>query len=204
MNINHIENEVEDDNLEPKEKKTKVNNVSGTPLLILETLIYVIIILIATKLITSHIIQRNIVDGLSMDDTLIDGESLIVEKISYRFNKLNRFDIIAFYPNGKDNKEYYIKRIIGLPGEHVQMSADNIYINGEVIEEDYGSTSDNGYLGLAAEGIELKEDEYFVLGDNRQVSLDSRYEEVGVIESGEIEGRAIFRIWPLNRFGIID
>ena len=101
MNINHIENEVEDDNLEPKEKKTKVNNVSGTPLLILETLIYVIIILIATKLITSHIIQRNIVDGLSMDDTLIDGESLIVEKISYRFNKLNRFDIIAFIPMAK-------------------------------------------------------------------------------------------------------
>lgn len=204
MNINHIENEVEDDVIEPKETESKFNNISGTPLVILEILIYVIIILIATKLITSYILQRNIVDGLSMDDTLIDGESLIVEKISYRFDKLDRFDIIAFYPNGKDNKEYYIKRIIGLPGEFVQMSADDIYINGELIEEDYGSTSDNGYLGLAVEGIELKEDEYFVLGDNRQVSLDSRYEEVGAIEIDEIEGKAIFRIWPLNRFGTID
>ncbi|HHX55865.1 MAG TPA: signal peptidase I [Clostridiales bacterium] len=204
MNINHIENEVEDDVIEPKETESKFNNISGTPLVILEILIYAIIILIATKLITSYILQRNIVDGLSMDDTLIDGESLIVEKISYRFDKLDRFDIIAFYPNGKDNKEYYIKRIIGLPGEFVQMSADDIYINGELIEEDYGSTSDNGYLGLAVEGIELKEDEYFVLGDNRQVSLDSRYEEVGAIEIDEIEGKAIFRIWPLNRFGTID
>lgn len=204
MNINHIENEVEDDVIEPKETESKFNNISGTPLVILEILIYAIIILIATKLITSYILQRNIVDGLSMDDTLIDGESLIVEKISYRFDKLDRFDIIAFYPNGKDNNEYYIKRIIGLPGEFVQMSADDIYINGELIEEDYGSTSDNGYLGLAVEGIELKEDEYFVLGDNRQVSLDSRYEEVGAIEIDEIEGKAIFRIWPLNRFGTID
>ncbi len=204
MNINHIENEVEDDVIEPKETESKFNNISGTPLVILEILIYAIIILIATKLITSYILQRNIVDGLSMDDTLIDGESLIVEKISYRFDKLDRFDIIAFYPNGKDNKEYYIKRIIGLPGEFVQMSADDIYINGELIEEDYGSTSDNGYLGLAVEGIELKEDEYFVLGDNRQVSLDSRYEEVGAIEIDKIEGKAIFRIWPLNRFGTID
>ena len=204
MNINHIENEVEDDVIEPKETESKFNNISGTPLAILEILIYAIIILIATKLITSYILQRNIVDGLSMDDTLIDGESLIVEKISYRFDKLDRFDIIAFYPNGKDNKEYYIKRIIGLPGEFVQMSADDIYINGELIEEDYGSTSDNGYLGLAVEGIELKEDEYFVLGDNRQVSLDSRYEEVGAIEIDKIEGKAIFRIWPLNRFGTID
>lgn len=204
MNINHIENEVEDDVIEPKETESKFNNISGTPLVILEILIYAIIILIATKLITSYILQRNIVDGLSMDDTLIDGESLIVEKISYRFDKLDRFDIIAFYPNGKDNKEYYIKRIIGLPGEFVQMSANDIYINGELIEEDYGSTSDNGYLGLAVEGIELKEDEYFVLGDNRQVSLDSRYEEVGAIEIDKIEGKAIFRIWPLNRFGTID
>ena len=161
MNINDVENEVEDDGFKLKETTSRANKVSRFPLIILEILLYAIIILLVTKFITGHLVQRNIVDGVSMDDTLIDGDNLLVEKISYRFEKLNRFDIIAFYPNGKDNKEYYIKRIIGLPGEFVQMSSDGIYINGEMIEEEYGSTSENGYLGLAAEGIELKEDEYF-------------------------------------------
>lgn len=117
---------------------------------------------------------------------------------------MKRLDIIAFYPNGKDNKEYYIKRIIGLPGEFVQMTSEGVYINGEIIEENYRKTSENGYLGLAADGIELKEDEYFVLGDNRQDSFDSRFEEVGVVELSQIEGKAILRIWPLNRFGTIN
>lgn len=202
MNINDLENK--DDEAELKETPSRADKATSLPLIILETLLYVIIILLVTKFITNFLLQRNIVDGVSMDNTLIDGDSLLVEKISYRFKKLNRFDIIAFYPNGKDNNEYYIKRIIGMPGEFVKMTSDEIYINGEIIEEDYANTNENGYLGLAAEGIELKEDEYFVLGDNRQVSYDSRFEEVGVVELDEIEGKAIFRIWPLNRFGTID
>lgn len=204
MNINDLEDKVKDDKVEIKEGISRVNKVSRFPLIIFEILLYVIIILLVTKFITSYFIQRNIVDGKSMENTLSDGDNLFVEKISYRFDKLKRLDIIAFYPNGKDNKEYYIKRIIGLPGEFVQMTSEGVYINGEIIEENYRKTSENGYLGLAADGIELKEDEYFVLGDNRQDSFDSRFEEVGVVELSQIEGKAILRIWPLNRFGTIN
>lgn len=204
MNIKDLEDKDKNDKVKIKETVSRINEVSRFPIIIFKIFLYAAIILIVTKLITNYLLQRNIVDGVSMYDTLMDGDNLIVEKISYRFDKLNRLDIIAFYPNGKDNKEYYIKRIIGLPGEFVQMTSEGVYINGEIIEEDYRFASENGYLGLAADGIKLEEDEYFVLGDNRQVSFDSRFEEVGVVKYSQIEGKAILRIWPLNRFGTLN
>ena len=136
-----------------------------------------------------------------MEENLYDGDNLIVEKISHHFNVLERFDIVAFYPNGKKNDEYYIKRIIGLPGEHIQILKDEIYINGILLEEDYGKLDLIGYAGIAKDGIILQEEEYFLMGDNRIESYDSRYEALGPIHVGKIEGKAIFRIWPLNKFG---
>ena len=100
---------------------------------------------------------------------------------------------------------YYIKRIIGLPGETIQIDeVGTIYINGEVLQESYGrEIISEKHRGLASEPITLGEDEYFVMGDNRNNSSDSRLAEVGNIKRDQIIGRAWVRIWPLKDFGVI-
>ena len=138
-----------------------------------------------------------------MENTLYNGENLWVEKVSYHFDKLKRFDVIVFYPHGKDHDEYYIKRIIGMPGETVQIIGEDIFINGELLNESFGKEPIRN-PGNAAYPIVLEDDEYFVLGDNRTVSLDSRYEEVGPVKKKNIGGRAIFRLWPVNKMGPIE
>ncbi len=171
--------------------------------ILMDVIIYSFVIYACIYLIPTYVIQRTIVDGPSMENTLHNGEQLLVEKLSYRFEKLNRFDIIVFYPYGRDAGEYYVKRIIGLPGETIQIIGSDIYINGEVLEEDYGREPITK-AGMAADPITLGEDEYFVMGDNREVSLDSRYEEVGLVSKENIGGRAVLRIWPFNKFGLIN
>ncbi len=168
---------------------------------ILSWVFYIGFVLVLTYLILHFVGQRTVVDGRSMLPNLHDRDNLIVEKLSYRFGDPERFDIIVFPPYG--TKEYYIKRIIGLPGETVQIDLEgNIYINGEVLEEDYGlETIQNP--GRAIEPVQLGEDEYFVLGDNRNNSVDSRAEKVGNVKRDTIVGRAWLRIWPLGDIGFL-
>ena len=168
---------------------------------ILSWVFYIAFVLVLTWVIITFVGQRTRVDGRSMINTLHDGDNLIVEKLSYRFSDPKRFDIIVFPPTGK--KEYYIKRIIGLPGETVQIDENgNIYINGELLEENYGAETIQN-PGRAAKPITLGDDEYFVMGDNRNNSKDSRSEEVGNVKRSQIIGRAWLRIWPLNKFGLL-
>ncbi|MCD7814035.1 MAG: signal peptidase I [Lachnospiraceae bacterium] len=169
---------------------------------ILSWILYIGFVILATWLILHFVGQRTVVDGRSMNDTLQDGDNLIVEKLSYRFGDPQRFDIIVFQPY-EDSSELYIKRIIGLPGETVRIDADgSIYIDGELLEEDYGrETIENP--GRASEEITLGEDEYFVLGDNRNNSTDSRTERVGNVSRDSIVGKAWLRIWPLSSFGFL-
>ncbi len=168
---------------------------------LLGMLVYVGIVLAITFLIITFVGQRTHVSGESMENTLDDGDQLIVDKLTYRFHDPERFDIIVFPFRYKDNT-YYIKRIIGLPGETVQIADGEIYINGEVLEESYGREVMQD-AGLAAEPITLGDDEYFVLGDNRNYSSDSRDPSVALIHRKEIIGRAWLRIWPLDSFGIL-
>ena len=168
---------------------------------ILSWIFYIAFVLVLTWVIITFVGQRTRVDGRSMMNTLHDGDNLIVEKLSYRFSDPKRFDIIVFPPTGK--KEYYIKRIIGLPGETVQIDENgNIYINGELLEENYGAETIQN-PGRAVNPITLGDDEYFVMGDNRNNSKDSRSEEVGNVKRSQIIGRAWLRIWPLNKFGLL-
>ena len=141
---------------------------------VLSTGLYLLVVLVITYLIILYVGQRTEVSGDSMEPTLSNGDSLIVDKISYWFNEPERFDIIVF-PFQYQKDTYYIKRIIGLPGETVQIDEDgNIYIDGEILEESYGKEIiDGDKLGIAAEPITLGPDEYFVLGDNRNHSSDS-------------------------------
>lgn len=168
---------------------------------IISNIIYIAVVLAITIFIICFVGQRTKVDGDSMYPSLHDGDNLIVDKISYRFNDPERFDVIIF--PFQDTKTFYIKRVIGLPGETVQIDYDgNIYINGEILEEDYGyETILNP--GLAADPITLDEDEYFVLGDNRNDSKDSRSTEVGPVEEDDIIGRAWVRFFPFEDAGLV-
>lgn len=168
---------------------------------IVSMLMYMAFILVLTFFVVRYVGQRTQVDGQSMESTLYDGDNLIVDKITYRFCDPQRFDIIVFPFQYKENT-YYIKRIIGLPGETVQILDGDIYINGEILEENYGKETMVS-SGRAVNEIELGEDEYFVLGDNRNHSEDSRFEDVGNIKRSDIIGRAFIRIWPFNRFGLL-
>jgi len=166
---------------------------------------YILIILLCTWLIVTFVGQRTVVDGTSMQPTLLDGEQLIVEKISYRFSDPERFDIVVFPPEFEEDGIYYIKRVIGLPGETVQILQDGtILINGEVLNENYGAEIiDKDHIFRAGEPVVLGDDEYFLMGDNRNNSLDSRSPIVGNIKRDEIIGKAWITLWPLDRFGVV-
>ena len=171
---------------------------------ILSTVLYLLGVLCVCYLVITYVGQRTIVDGDSMEPTLTNQENLIVDKISYRFRDPERFDIIVF-PFQYAENVYYIKRIIGLPGESVRIDEEGqIYINGEVLKESYGKeVIKPETTGRASEEIYLGEDEYFVLGDNRNNSADSRFPEVGNIKKDDIIGRAWVRIWPFDKIGVL-
>ena len=172
---------------------------------LLNTAIYLLCVLGAVWLVITFVGQRTEVEGASMENTLHNGDNLIVDKLSYRFHDPERFDIIVFPFQFQDNT-YYIKRIIGLPGETVQIMDDSsIYINGEKLEENYGmEVIKPETIGRAAEPIELGDDEYFVMGDNRNNSSDSRTDMVGNIKRENIIGKAWLRIWPVSDFGVLQ
>ncbi len=162
-------------------------------------LIYCTIIFCFSFMVPKFLIERTQVKGTSMEDTLYDGDDIILNKVLYRFQDPKRYDVIVFYPQGDRKGDYFVKRIIGLPGETVQIINGVIYINGTELEEDYGKNAIVG-AGRAAEPIELGNDEYFVLGDNRIISKDSRYESVGIVKREYIVGKAWLRMFPMNEF----
>lgn len=170
----------------------------------ISTLLYLLIVLCITYVVIHYVGQRTEVQGASMESTLSHGDNLIVDKITYRFRDPQRFDIIVF-PFQYEEDTYFIKRIIGLPGETVQIGLDGtIYIDGEVLEENYGrEVIKPENIGIAVEPVVLEEDEYFVMGDNRNNSSDSRTEVVGNIHREDIIGRVWLRIWPLSEMGIL-
>lgn len=171
---------------------------------LMSTAIYLLVVLCLTWLVIHFVGQRTEVEGASMEATLSEGDNLIVDKITYRFSDPKRFDIIVF-PFRYQENTYYIKRIIGLPGETVQIDDDgNIYIDGELLQESFGrEVIRPETVGIASEPVVLGDDEYFVMGDNRNNSTDSRTEIVGNIHRSEIIGRAWVRIWPLSKMGFL-
>ena len=154
--------------------------------------VYILIVVCATYLIVTYVGQRTKVSGDSMLNTLHNEDNLIVDKISYRFRAPKRYEIIVFpYRYAEDT--YYIKRIIGLPGETVQIIGGYVYIDGVPLEEDeaYDKMADPG---IAETEMMLGSDEYFVLGDNRNNSEDSRSGNIGAISGNAIVGKAWFHL----------
>ena len=161
--------------------------------IIKELVPYVIIVLVVI-LLRTFIITPVRVNGDSMNQTLKDGEILLLEKYDKKFK---RFDIVVL----KYNDEQLVKRIIGMPGESVQYRNNILYINGEKVSEEF-LTEETYDFDLKVLGYDkIPENYYFVVGDNRSNSLDSRL--IGLISKEDIEGKAIFRIFPFNKFGSI-
>ena len=163
---------------------------------------YLLIILGCTYLCVNYVLQRTQIEGSSMQTTLSDGDQVLVDKLTYRFQQPKRYDVIAF-PYRYEQDTFYVKRIIGLPGEKIRIDAQGtIFINEEALEEDYG-TETITQPGYAFTPKILDEDEYFVLGDNRNHSSDSRDPSVGILTRKDLLGKAWIRIYPFDKLGVI-
>ena len=159
--------------------------------------LFFILIIVLLIFVGIHIAGRvTEVSGSSMYPTLAEGDQVLVDRISYHFINPSRYDIVIF-PFEYQEDVYYIKRIIALPGETVQIMNGMVYINGEELKEPFEFDSIE-MPGLAFGQITLGEDEYFVLGDNRNDSSDSRQPTIGNIRRQDIIGRAIARVWPFR------
>lgn len=168
---------------------------------LINILIYMVALMLICFLINAFIGQRTSVSGTSMFPTLDDKDNLWISKISYTVGDPERYDIVVF---PFEDDVYYIKRIIGLPGETVLIDRDgNIFIDGELLTDDPVDVilSDPG---IASSPIKLGDDEYFVLGDNRNNSRDSRWSDVGNIKRDRIVGKAVLRLYPFKHFGSIE
>ncbi len=168
---------------------------------VIRTSIYLFLVLFMTWIIITFICQKTVVHGSSMNNTLYDGDQIMADKISYHFTNPKRYDIIVF-PYQYGTRKHFIKRIIGMPGETVQIERGTIFINGEPLNESYGMEVMKS-PGRASDPIVLGADEYFVLGDNRNDSQDSRDITVGNIKKSDILGKAWLRIWPFRSFGVL-
>ena len=171
------------------------DNAIGT---IRDYLVLIAIALSIAFLFTRFIAIRSVVEGTSMNPTLSDGDNLFVSRVTYIVSDPQRFDIVVFELEN-DPETCYIKRVIGLPGETVTIRDGHVYINGEFLESDVYGNAEIRRGGRAAQSVTLGEGEYFVLGDNRNNSQDSRFEEPGISKK-QMVGKAVFRFWPLSTF----
>jgi len=167
----------------------------------LAALVVLAVIFAAYLLIYAFFMQVTVL-GQSMVHTIQNRDTVLVDRVSYRLTGPKRGDIIAFQPDGNRNAQYSVKRVIGLPGETIQIKDGAIYINGKVYTEDVTNESISEE-GLASQKQKLGKDEYFVLGDNRNNSEDSRYETIGNVSKKEITGKVWFNV-TLGNFGLME
>ena len=165
-------------------------------------IIEIAIVLMMAFVLVYFIGMRTSVVGQSMSETLENGDQILVNRFMYKVIGPKANDVIVFLPNGNEKSHYYVKRVIVVPGHTVQIKNGRIYVNGTEFTEkvDVASIED---AGLAADAVTLGDDEYFVLGDNRNNSEDSRYANIGNIKREYIIGKAWFVISTGDRFGFI-
>ena len=160
--------------------------------------IKIAVLVIIVFAIYMWVIGMQQVVGSSMNNTLNNGDMVLLYKAGYKIGNIERFDVVSFY---YDETKYLIKRIIGLPGEHIAYKDNQLYVNGEYVEEHRDFITDDFDLKELGYDV-IPEDMYFVLGDNRENSLDSR--EIGLVKKEDIIGEAIARVWPITSFKLIN
>lgn len=212
-----------------KSKKQEKNTIGSEVLSWVKT---IILALILAYLITNFLIVNAVVPSASMETTVMTGDRLVANRLSYMLSDPERFDIVVFkYPD--DESILYIKRIIGMPGETIQIKDGNVYVNGESnplrcdFINEYMDTSDptrypaeftipkkgdniSDYKGITDSSVydedgdgKFDEDCYFMMGDNRNKSSDSRFWANKYLSRNKMEGKAVFRYWPLNTIGLV-
>jgi len=187
--LNTNQTELAPELTQPKEKRSSFLSLLVD---VLETLVLSVVLFVSINLISARIR----VDGASMEPTLVSGEYVIVSRLSYRFGSPQRGDIIVFhFP--RDPKEEYIKRLIGLPGDVVEVKNGSVYVNGQQLDETYLKV-ETKYAGT----WNVPADQLFVLGDNRNNSSDSH--DWGTVPMDYVVGKAILVYWPPPSWGLID
>lgn len=184
-------------------KKARIETTPTVKKIIKEIIIWLLLIVLtitASYFITTNVFVKTAVAGVSMEPTLMEGQVVIVNKIEYYLKSPKRNDVIVYKQSNREHSYYEIKRVIGLPGETVKIKNGIIYINDEALKEKVKTeTIENA--GLAEEGIKLDDNEYFVLGDNRNDSEDSRFASVGNVLKNEILGKSVATEKP---FTLVD
>lgn len=163
-----------------------------------------IVIAVVIALVIIQFIKPTIVKESSMEPNFYSNDYLFVSKQSYRFSEPKRGDVVIFHSSlvqENGDEKLLIKRVIGLPGETLDIIDEHVYINGEKLEEAY--TMDGTTYG-DIRGLVIPEDQYFCMGDNRDVSIDSRDEAVGCVDIDQMVGKAVFRLFPFGSFGVIS
>lgn len=173
------------------QKKKKLNSKLIKD--IFEVLVGSVVAVFLAFVIIFSVGMRTSVIGDSMEPTLYNAQEILISRFAYKLSSPKRGDVIVFLPNGNQNTHLYVKRVIGLPGEKVQILNGSVYIDGSLLEEDeqYVRMSDSG---IAVNEITLANDEYFVLGDNRNSSEDSRSGNIGPVKKNTIIGKAWFHM----------
>lgn len=154
---------------------------------------YGLAVILCAYLMVQGVVQRVDIYGVSMEPAYRNGDVILADKLTHQFFGIKRFDVVVFRYKYRKNR-YYIKRVIGLPGETVQIVDGVVYIDGHPLEDDYGRDPIEKPR-RASEPIILGKDEYFVLGDNRNDSSDSRDYDIGNVSTDQIVGKAGIRIW---------
>ena len=182
-------------NFRRRRRKMKISTAKGILLWIVEIFI---VLLLAFVLVYCAGMRVSVV-GNSMESTLSDGSVVLVNRFVYNIKEPKAGDVIVFLPNGNEKSHYYIKRVIGVPGDKVQIKNGLLYVNGELYDVEDTETIKNA--GLAEDEITVGEDEYFVLGDNRNSSEDSRYADIGMVRKRYIVGKIWFTCSPFEKLG---
>lgn len=173
------------------QKEKKINSAMIKDLF--EMLIGTVVVVFLASALVYYLGMRTSVIGNSMEPTLYNGQEILINRFRYLFTSPDRGEVVVFLPNGNTNTHYYVKRIVALPGETIQIADGQIYIDGLLIEEDE-RFDDIADPGIAQNEIHLGEGEYFVLGDNRNSSEDSRSGNIGAVKEYDIIGKAWFHL----------
>jgi signal peptidase I len=169
---------------------------------VLKYITNLILVIVFAYCLTLFTCDRTLISGGSMQPVLENEDCVLINRLAYAFVSPSRYSVIAFQAGGVSSSKVYVKRVVGLPGETVLIQDGKLYINGEQLTDDV-SQDDILTAGIASNEITLGQDEYFVLGDNRNNSEDSRYANIGNIKKEYIIGKAWFRITSWSNFGFL-
>ena len=190
-----------DENLEMKADVLQKSRGDKIKTALGEIAIYAAIFVLCLFLVPEFVCCKYAVEGASMENTLQEKQQVIGEKVSYLFSDPKRYDVVVVNPYDNQKENYYVKRVMGLPGETIEITNGVLKVNGEVIDDKYikepmMEETDYG-------PVTLKKDEYFVMGDNRNRSIDSREKEIGPIPKERFVAKIIIRVWPLDKISLI-